>query len=277
MPHTTALRHSLRSAFTVAWRTVASAPAGLSGRPADLRELRRTVVSAAGVPTSHLAAGDPTGVRLLLVHGTPGSALGWADYLLQPPAGFDVTAVDRPGFGESGPAAAVTSLAAQAAAVAALLPRDGRPAVVLGHTLGGAVAARVAAEHPDRVDALVLLAAALDPALERVHPLQRVGQWPPVRALLPRALRNANAELLALKAELASLTGLLGRIRCPVFIVHGTADDLVPPANVAYAQRHLRGAAQVTTRLLPGHDHFLPWNAPLELRRVIVAAGCAAC
>jgi len=95
--------------------------------------------------------------------------------------------------------------------------------------------------------------------------------------VLPRALRNANAELLALRGELVDLARVLGRIRCPVFIVHGTEDDLVPLANVAYAQQHLRRAAQVTTRLLPGHNHFLPWNAQAELRRVIAAAGSATC
>ena len=43
---------------------------------------------------------------------------------------------------------------------------------------------------------------ALELALERIHPLQRLGAWTPVRALLPRAARNANAELLVLQDEL---------------------------------------------------------------------------
>ena len=266
---------SLRSALAVAWRTIGVPSAGPRG--GELRALRRTVTAGTGArPLSCLAAGDWTVARLLLLHGTPGSACGWADYLLAPPPGFEVLAPDRPGFGQSGPLA-VTSLSAQAEAVAALLPPDDRPTVVLGHSLGGAVAARLAADHPGRVDALILLAAALDPALERVHALQHVGRWPIVRRVLPRAVRNANAELLALRGELVDLARVLDRIRCPVFIVHGTEDDLVPLANVAYAQQHLRRAAQVTTRLLPRHNHFLPWNAQAELRRIIATAGSAAC
>ena len=71
----------------------------------------------------------------------------------------------------------------------------------------GAIAARVAAEQPRRVGALVLLAASLDPRLETVHALQRVAAWPLLRALLPRAIRNANAELIALRDELLELAG----------------------------------------------------------------------
>jgi pimeloyl-ACP methyl ester carboxylesterase len=212
----------------------------------------------------------------VLVHGTPGSAEGWSDLLAQPPAGLEVLAIDRPGFGRSGPGHAVTSLAAQADAVASLLADDGRANVVLGHSLGGAVAACAAVRHASRVHALVLLAASLDPALERVHPLQRIGHLRLVRPLLPRAIRHANDELLALKDELVALAPALGGIRCPVFIVHGTRDDLVPPANVAYLQKQLTGAASVVTEWLPGHNHFLPWNAPAHVRRAVARARVAA-
>jgi pimeloyl-ACP methyl ester carboxylesterase len=218
---------------------------------------------------SVLVAGDPAGTRVILVHGTPGSADSWADYLLAPPPGLELVALDRPGFGRSGPAGAVTSLAAQAAAVAALLPADGRRAVLVGHSLGGPIVARVAAAQPQRVAALVLIAASLDPALEKIHPLQPLGAWPPVRHLLPRAIRNANAELMALQPELVALAGVLGRIRAPVVILHGSADDLVPVANVPFIEAALTGARCIDTTLLPGRNHFLPWNAEHEVRAAI--------
>jgi pimeloyl-ACP methyl ester carboxylesterase len=220
------------------------------------------------------------GPLLVLVHGTPGAAQGWADYLLAPPEGMQVLAIDRPGFGDSGPDEAVPGLAEQAAAVWAALPADlpsDRPLVLLGHSLGGPVVARVAADHPERVQALVLLAAALDPALESIHPLQRVGAWPVVRHWLPRAIRNANAELMALAPELQDLAYRLPAIRARVVIVHGTADDLVPVASVPYAQRMLSGAACVHTMLLPGQDHFLPWNAPDAVRAAVRTALTASC
>lgn len=226
---------------------------------------------------SYLRAGERNGARLILVHGTPGSATAWSDYLLDPPPGMEVLALDRPGFGRSGPADAMTSLDQQAAAVLALMPPDGRPVVLLGHSMGGPIVARVAADHPERVTGLVLLAASLDPAQESIHPLQSVGAWRLVKPLLPRTLRNANAELMALKPELEALTSALPRITAKVVIVHGTHDNLVPVANVPFMQAHLTGARCVKTVLLEGQNHFLPWNSEPIVREAIKAALESSC
>jgi pimeloyl-ACP methyl ester carboxylesterase len=137
--------------------------------------------------------------------------------------------------------------------------------------------ARVAADHPGLVSAVVLLAASLDPAQEKIHPMQHVGQWPGVRALLPRALRNANQELMALRPELEDLATRLPAIRAKVLIVHGTQDDLVPVANVGFMQAQLRGARCVRTMLLEGRNHFLPWNSAAAVREAITQAFEAAC
>lgn len=269
-----------KTALGVAMAAAGCAPAGPRTPLNQMEPLRASVEMPDAKPLSYLHAGRALRAEtplLLLVHGTPGAATGWADYLQQPPAGVAVVALDRPGFGQSGPEGALPRLADQAAAVRALLPADGRRVVLLGHSLGGAVVARVAADVPGRVAALVLLSASLDPALEAIHPLQPVGAWAPVRALLPRAIRNANAELMALKPELEALAQDLPRITAPVFIVHGTADDLVPVANVAFMQARLTGARCVKTTLLPGRNHFLPWNAEAEVRMVIAQALEAAC
>jgi pimeloyl-ACP methyl ester carboxylesterase len=262
------------SAMAVVLSTLGCAPPGPRLEANRTEALRRVVHVGAplNADISVLVAGDPAGARVVLVHGTPGSAQGWTDYLLDPPPGLEIVALDRPGFGRSGPDGAVTSLALQAAAVAALLPADDRRAVLLGHSLGGPIVARVAAEHPDRVAALVLIAASMDPALETIRPMQPLGAWGPVRRLLPRAIRNANAELMALQPELVALQDLLARITAPVFIVHGTADDLVPVANVPFMQQRLRAARCRETLLLEGRNHFLPWNAQAPLRATIVRA-----
>jgi pimeloyl-ACP methyl ester carboxylesterase len=229
-----------------------------------------SVLASPAAPSA--AAPGPVLTRLILVHGTPGAATGWADYLQTPPPGMEVFALDRPGFGSSGSGRAWPSLDDQASAVAALLPDDDRPVVLLGHSLGGAVAARVAADHPHRVAGLVLLAASLSPDLEVVHPLQRIGDWPPLRALLPRNIRHANSELLTFEAELRTLQTRLNRVRARVAIVHGSLDDLVPVANVPYMQAELSGAQALRTMVLPGRNHFLPWNSADVVREAIAWA-----
>jgi pimeloyl-ACP methyl ester carboxylesterase len=107
--------------------------------------------------------------------------------------------------------------------------------------------------------------------------MQHVGAWAPVSAMLPRVLRNANVELMALKPELEALATLLPRITAKVVIVHGTQDDLVPVANVPFMQAHLTGARCVKTVLLEGRNHFLPWNSEATVRdalRMALEAGC---
>lgn len=267
-------RGPLWSALAVALAAVGCAPPGPRIDTAAAEALRHQLPSAGpgGAAISYLRAGDPAGPCVILVHGTPGSAGGWTDYLMQPPPGVDVLALDRPGFGASGPEGAVTSLAAQAEALRALMPTDGRRTVLVGHSLGGAVVARVAAEQPQRVAALLLLAASLDPAMEQIHPMQHVGAWRPVERLLPRTLRNANAELMAFKPELEALLPLLPRITAKVVIVHGSADDLVPIANVPFMQAHLTGARCVRTTVLDGRNHFLPWNSEAAVRDALNVA-----
>jgi pimeloyl-ACP methyl ester carboxylesterase len=249
--------------------------------------LRRFVSVAGAVPVrlsylqSRPTANSAAAPRIVLVHGTPGSASAWADYLLSPPDGAEVLAIDRPGFGRSEPEGAVPGLAEQSAAVRALLPEAGRAVVLVGHSLGGPVvaylAAKLAVEEPARRVTLVLLAASLDPAQEAIHPMQHVGAWGPVQSLLPRVIRNANAELMALKPELEALGALLPAITARVFIVHGTRDDLVPVANVPYMQSNLRSASCIKTILLEGRNHFLPWNSEDEVRRSLHDALEAAC
>jgi pimeloyl-ACP methyl ester carboxylesterase len=263
-------------ALAVALAACGCAPPGPRTAAAALEPLRSTAPYPGGT-LGLVSAGRPTGPRVILVHGTPGNADGFADYLAHPFPATEVIALDRPGFGRSTPNGAVESLADQAAAVLALLPDDGRPVVLVGHSLGGPVVAWAAAERPESIAAIVLLAASVDPSLEEIHPLQIVGRWAPVRALLPRAIRNANAELLALKMELRALAPRLARIRARVVIVHGTRDTLVPVANVTYLQSHLTGARCVDIQVIEGQNHFLPWNAEDAVRGAVARALATRC
>jgi len=224
-------------------------------------------------------SGDPAGRSVIFVHGTPGSAGAWRRYLKNPIEGFEMVALDRPGFGESTPHRAAPALADQARAIEPLLsdaPGSGLKPILVGHSLGGPIIARVAAEHPDRVGGLVIVAGSLDPSLEHVLPVQRVGAMFPFSSLLPASLRIANRELIPLKRELTELGGMLDRVTCPVIIVHATDDRLVPYANVAYMVDRFVNAASVEVMTFGEGDHFLPWNHEPAVREAIVRAAALA-
>jgi pimeloyl-ACP methyl ester carboxylesterase len=100
---------------------------------------------------------------MLLVHGLGGSATNWTDLMGLLRNDFDVAALDLPGFGWSDPPAGRDySLRGHARVVADAIETlaDG-PVHLVGNSLGGAVTTLVAAERPDLVRTLSLVAPAL--------------------------------------------------------------------------------------------------------------------
>lgn len=101
--------------------------------------------------------GDPAGVPVLYVHGTPDSRLArHPDDVLASAAGVRLLAVDRPGIGDSDadPTATPASVADDLVAVLDALDVDA--AGVLAWSAGALFAAAVAGSHPQRCRRLVL-------------------------------------------------------------------------------------------------------------------------
>lgn len=218
----------------------------------------------------YLANGDKDNGRpYIFVHGTPGNAKGWSDYLLSVPKNRYYIAVDRLGFGQSTPENAVISLDLQATAIGALLVQSPTPAVLIGHSLGGPVVAKAALKYPDKVAAIIIMAGSLDPALEQPYYIQYLGKLWPFSLLLPRPMRNANDELLGLETELRILQPELSQLQTPTIIVHSLDDSLVPYANVAFMQKQFSQAKHLEIMTLDKRDHFLPWNSFAEINQAL--------
>lgn len=103
---------------------------------------------------------------MVFIHGAGGNARDLHGAFAEPLAGRGrMVFVDRPGAGYSGRAGARdTAPDAQANYVAGLMDRLGMPdAIVIGHSLGAAVAAAFAVDHPGKTAGLVLLAPATHP------------------------------------------------------------------------------------------------------------------
>lgn len=220
-------------------------------------------------------AGDADGRRVIFVHGTPGRSSAWTDYLAKVPKGFEFVAIDRAGFGKSGPSGALTALEDQARTILPLLvKREGGWPILVGHSLGGPIIAQIAVDYPEKVGGLVIAAGSMDPALERVQMIQYLGEKLGLTYLIPRRMRNANRELIALKQYLVALEPRLQDIHCPVAIVHGTVDNLVPFSNVTFMKVHMREAI-VKIFALAGVNHFLPWNSKPVIDEAIQTVAAA--
>jgi len=117
----------------------------------------------------------------VFVHGLGGESLDWADVVRALADRVDGYALDLPGFGESPPPAGRhDTLDVHAAAVVDVIKSiDRGPVHLIGNSLGGSVATRVAAEHPELVTTLTLLS----PAMPDLRP--RVWSWQLLIALIP--------------------------------------------------------------------------------------------
>ncbi|MDX6497993.1 MAG: hypothetical protein QOG23_1253 [Blastocatellia bacterium] len=115
-----------------------------------------------GVRIHYQEAGDEDAPPIILIHGFISSNLVWNEVIL-PLArkGFRVIAPDLPGYGYSDkPADGRYTIDSQAYAVSGLMDRLGiEKATIVGASYGGAVAATMALDYPERVANLVLVGA----------------------------------------------------------------------------------------------------------------------
>ncbi len=201
---------------------------------------------------------------VLFVHGSPGTWDNFLGFMTRAELldRFCLLSVDRPGFGKTG-GPHEPSVAQQAAVLAQVLREQhpGRRAIVVGHSYGGPVIARLAMDHPEQVQALVMVAGSVDPALEKTKWFQIPADWLLLSWMIPQSLVSSNREILALKDELEAMMPLWSRITHPVTVIQGEEDVLVPAANADFAERMLT-RAPVTMVRVPGMNHFVPWSHP---------------
>jgi len=113
----------------------------------------RTVATRFGL-TSLRDAGTGSGA-IMFLHGLSGSSSNWGWQFGHFAASWRCLAWDAPGYGHS--VVGDTDINSYAARVVSLLDAlDVESAVIVGHSMGGVVAGRVAGRYPDRVSGILL-------------------------------------------------------------------------------------------------------------------------
>lgn len=166
----------------------------------DLSEVEKPgrTVSIDGVGIHYLEVGE--GPALVLIHGLGASTFTFRRIVPDLARRFRVVALDLKGFGFSERPAGDYSLGTQVALVRQVMDRLGIDrGSVLGHSMGGVVAMRLALTHPERVERLILASSASDMDLGRhAWGAAVAGRMLPVIA--PFTLHNRRFRELSLKS-----------------------------------------------------------------------------
>lgn len=218
--------------------------------------------------------GSDTLPMVLFVHGSPGSWNAFIKYFED----NDLTSraclvsVDRPGYGQSNGGEAEPSMEQQAALIAPLLSfsKSSHKPLLVGHSLGGPIIARMAMDYPDKVGALLFLAPSIDPEMEKNEWWRKVLKTGIVRSVMPADFVSSNLELIPLKSELREMVPLWASINVPCTIIHGTGDTFVPYGNVAFYRKMLVNAPQKEVVTLVNAHHFIPWSHYDTVKSVII-------
>jgi pimeloyl-ACP methyl ester carboxylesterase len=199
----------------------------------------------------------------VFVHGSPGALNAYEGYYSNPELleKMDMISVDRSGFGYSDFGESESSLMVQAELIAAILKDFPlRKKVLVGHSMGGPVLAKLAIEFPGLVDGMVMIAPSISPELEPSNGWRKVLNFPLICWITPPALRVCNQEIIPLKAELELMMDGWKNIMIPLTVVQGEEDDLVPMENAFFAKSMMENNPSVKTTMLKGKDHFILWS-----------------
>jgi len=233
------------------------------------------------------------GKPLVLLHGGFGSIEMFGPVLVELAKSRQVIGVDLQGHGRTLPFDRPMTFANLAADVAALIKWLGHDqADVMGYSLGAATALRVAIEHPDVVNKLVVSSTAFafagwhdynqqgmkgmaaNPAAA-VEGMKQTPMWQAYAALMPDAEANWPKTI----AQTAALVGAdydwsadIGRIKAPTQLVYGDW-DAVRTSHVAAFFELLGGGKQDANwdgsgmnknrlAVLPGVTHYTMFMDP---------------
>lgn len=241
-----------------------------------------------------------SGEPLLLISGLNGLASPWQGIVPALAERFRVITHDHRGLGRSDAWAGPYSVDQLAADVLGLMDRlDLRRAHIVGHSLGGAVAQAIAADHPGRVAGLVIYAswAGPDAYFDRMMTMRReiltglgvetfvrtgpLAIYPPdwirrhdaaFAAALPAALDAFPGKEIMLRRMEACLSHdrrlALGHITAPTLVL-GLLDDMSTPAHCSEELAARIPGARLS--MVPYGGHNAHQVVPQDIERSLLA------
>ena len=208
----------------------------------------------------------------VFIHGSPGSWNAFIDFFKNDSliGKVDMLAIDRPGFGDSDAGRPEPGMQQQAKLIHQVIEQFNHKHIILiGHSLGGPVIARLAMDYPDMYQGLIFVAPSIDPDLEKKEWYRswiktKAGGW-----LTPESFWVSNEEIITLKGELIEMIPLWKYIQAPSIVIQGKRDMLVPWENAEFARKMLEQHTEFEVRYLDKVNHFIPWSHPETIVQAI--------
>ncbi|MEY8565551.1 alpha/beta hydrolase [Corynebacteriaceae bacterium 7-707] len=244
--------------------------AGTVDLPGDARELSPDDFRASGVPVALFA-------HCFTCHRKVPAAFRISKTLAR--AGIACLRFDFPGLGGSGGDFAATTFSSNVADVRAaaawLEERLAAPTLLVGHSLGGAVALR-AAQHLPGLRAVATVGAPFRPASAARSLQDSCADIGPgeIRTvhLAERDIPVSHAFLndLADVSDPTTVAADIAAVRPPLLVLHSPTDQTVPVTDAA----RILGAAPWPKSLtsLPDADHLLTWRGSAQRAGELIAA-----
>ncbi len=224
---------------------------------------------------------EGSGPPVVLIHGFAGSTFSWRFVIPDLAKAHRVIAIDLPGFGFSDRGPGVDySQTGQAERLVALLDLLGiQRATLIGHSMGGAIAQRVAASHPERVERLILVAAVS--AAQPRDVARRGRPAGPMFALVGVAQRSPRAMYAVGRRALPRMVH--DAEYATEEVMRGYIDPLLIPGTVAAVRKMTAAAGEEAPAALSGisaptlvlsgaSDRMIPPEQGLELAEAIPGA-----
>ena len=215
-------------------------------------EVKQTYYDAGGIMTRAIEAGD--GPPLLLLHGTGGHAEAYARNMAAHAEHFHVYAIDMVGYGYTAKPDVKFYIPDFAIHVLAFMDAIGaKKASISGESLGAMVGAWIAAEHPDRVERLVMNTGMLMPLDDRQSMID----------VLERS-RQATGGL--------TLESVRKRMEWLMYDVKNVPDEIVDVRYKIYSEPGMLDVmSRVTESVLAGvvdDDYTAKWLNPEKMRDI---------